>query len=97
MAKWKVLFKKYAFLQLGFLPNVPNVETALQDKQSASESGLSLDLGARDRQGRRDKGMSDAGPRQMPEARNSRYSKESIRVKVRWKERVRLQTLLPPN
>ena len=56
-----------------------------------------MDLGARDRQGRRDKGMSDAGPRQMPEARNSRYSKESIRVKVRWKERVRLPTLLPPN
>ena len=82
---------------MGFLPNVPNVETALQDKQSTSESGPSLDLGARDRQGRRDKGMSDAGPRQMPEARNSRYSKESIRVKVRWKERVRLPTLLPPN
>ena len=29
VAKWKVLFKKYDFLQLGFLPNVPNVEIAL--------------------------------------------------------------------
>ena len=40
VAKWKVLFKKYDFLQLGFLPNVPNVEIALQDNQSASESVL---------------------------------------------------------
>ena len=32
----------------------------------------SLDPGARDGQERRAKGMSDAGPRQMPEASNSR-------------------------
>ena len=70
MAKWKVLFKKYAFLQLGFLPNVPNVATVLQTTRVPVS--LSLDLGARDRQERRDKEVSVAGPRQMPEARNSR-------------------------